>query len=110
MNREQKRKLIKNKKELTAFVKSFEGVKDQNLIPEGTKVKLNYKQISSRPDYSTNLSRWHDFVELHKDDVFTVEYDSKRKKDPYLVCFKEDDSPIKWLWLVTDLIRVKEDN
>lgn len=107
MNREQRRKIANtDAKTLTNFVKSFEGIKDPNLIPEGTKVKINYNNISSQPDYSNKNPKYIDFVEKHKDDIFTVEYDPKRKQDSYLVCLKEDNNPIKWLWLVTDLIKI----
>ncbi len=110
MNRAQRRsKLPKLEQEvLLALFDANKETKDTNLLPEGTKVKLNYELIASRPDYERALIGWHDFVELHKDDEFTVEYDSKHQKDPYLVCFKEDNSPMKWLFLITDLIKVRE--
>jgi hypothetical protein len=107
MNRKQRRKISHmDTKTLTEFVKSFEGVKDPNLISEGTKVKLNYKNISSQSDYKTKNPRYFNFVEKHKDDIMTVEFDPNCKQDSYLVCLKEDINPIKWLWLVTDLIKI----
>ena len=80
-------------------------------MPEGTKVKINCDAIASRPDYYKMRKEYRDFIKQNKDVVFTVEYDDKHRENPYLICFKEDKSPIKWLWEITsDLIVVSDNN
>jgi len=79
-------------------------------ILEGTKVKLNVKQIKSRPDYIRMRDTYKEFVESNVDNIFTVEYDEKKKDEPILVCLMEDPSEVKWLFWVGDLFIVKEIN
>ena len=74
-------------------------------MSEGTKVKINCDAIASRPDYYKMRKEYRDFIINNRDKIFTVEYDDRHRDKPYLVCFKEDTSPIKWLWDITsDLI------
>lgn len=83
---------------------------DSLLITEGTKVKLNYKRIVSREDYEKSLPKYKEFIEKYKDKVFTVEYDKiKTTGTNYWVCLKEDESPIKWLFYINDLIPINEE-
>lgn len=74
---------------------------------EGTKVKLNYKEITSHPDWSRMNPNYIDFIEDNKDTIFTVEYDKLRKdaanKDVF-VCLKEDETNPKWKFYTSDLI------
>ena len=82
---------------------------DAYTIPEGTKVKLNYENITNEPDYTKKVKAYREFVENNKDKIFTVQYDEKYKNKPILVSFKEDTNDIKWLWYCeTDLIVLDE--
>ena len=46
---------------------------------------------------------WLDFVEKHKDDILTVEYDERHKDRPTVFCLKEDTNPVKWLFDISEL-------
>ena len=82
---------------------------DAYTIPEGTKVKLNYENITNEPDYTKKVKAYREFVENNKNKIFTVQYDEKYKNKPILVSFKEDTNDIKWLWYCeTDLIVLDE--
>lgn len=86
-------------------------VSDDFIIPEGTKVKLNYDSITNDPNYERKVQGYKDFVEDNKDKIFTVEYDEKYRNKPLLVMLKEDASELKWLWHSKyDLIVINEDN
>ena len=86
-------------------------VDDADVIPEGTKVKLNYDSIVNDPNYLKKVQPYKDFVEDNKDTVFTVEYDEKYKNKPLLVVLKEDNNEVKWLWHSKyDLIVVEDNN
>jgi hypothetical protein len=78
-------------------------MENANPIPEGTKVKLNVKQITSHPDWERLQDSYKQFVQDNADAEFTVEYDERHKDNPVLVCLKEDTTPAKWLWWVGDL-------
>ena len=108
-------KEIEEKKKINKLIRKFKTYmvnaaneySGEDYLSEGTKVKLNYKWITENPAYSHAQQPYKDFIEKHKDDVFTVEYDDKYRDKPYLVCLKEDDTPIKWLWhSLLDLIVV----
>lgn len=82
---------------------------DSLLITEGTKVKLNYKRIVNREDYENALPKYKEFIEKYKNKVFTVEYDKDKTIGiNFWVCLKEDESPIKWLFYIYDLIPIDE--
>ena len=113
MNREQKRQL---KKQLSKVSKKTNEPKQRPTfvdrtdlsIPEGSKVKLNIERITKRKDYSRMRETYKDFVENHKDTVFTVEYDPKHTYEPVWVCLAEDTTPIKWLFYIGDLLLLDE--
>ena len=69
-------------------------VDDADVIPEGTKVKLNYDSIVNDPNYLKKVQPYKDFVEANKDTVFAVEYDEKYKNKPLLVVLKEDSNEV----------------
>lgn len=76
-----------------------------DVVPEGAKVKLHYRNIVSHPDYPKKTEVYKNFVETNKNKVFTVEYDKIGNHSPLLVCLKEDKSKVKWLFHSTyDLI------
>ncbi len=114
MNREARRnaeKLLKSKgidpKKLEYFLRTKEAERRTQDMPEGARVRLDIKNIQSHPDYPRLTERYREWVEGHGDDVFTVEYDPKYPVNPTLVCLKEDESPVKWLFWIGDLIKVE---
>ena len=92
-------------------IKNFvRGNVSDNILPEGTKVKLNYDSIVNEPSYKNKVKAYKNFIEKGKDKVFTVEYD-KQKNRHILVCLKEDKQKPKWLFHCEyDLIVLNSDN
>lgn len=87
------------KKSINNFIK--QNVNRENIIPEGAKVKLNYKNITSHPDYNKKTKDYRDFVENNKGKIFTVQYDKhygNYGNGSMLVALKEDLSEMKWLF------------
>ena len=76
----------------------------ENAFAEGDKVKLNIPLITGHPDYERLTERYRNFIENHKDDIFTVVFDKNRQVNPSLVCLKEDSDG--WLFWTGDLIKV----
>lgn len=111
-----KQKLIRMYKEYYDRVQAVKhladgDVDDEFVVAEGTKVKLNYDNITNDPNYPNKVQAYKDFVENNKDTVFTVEYDEKYTNKPLLVVLKEDTNEVKWLWHSKfDLIVVDDDN
>lgn len=119
MNREQRRKMNFTENQGKVFEELIQMAKikkmhdDWKPIPEGTKVKLNYKSISSHPDWNPktndyNHKRYVDWIINHVNDIFTVEYDEKHKVNPQLLCLKEDNTIPKWLIWEGDLTVIDE--
>ena len=122
MNREYKRRLKKQiskakKNTVNEAKRRFQELAELNnnqneslSLPEGTKVKLNVKSITSKKDYETGYDNdFKRFINEHKNDIFTVEYDKLQTHTYNLfVCLKEDPSIIKWLFYVGDLLVLKE--
>lgn len=78
-------------------------------LEEGTKVKLNWELIKRHPDWKIQREDYRTWVEAHKDEVFTVEWDESRKKNnskdkKMLVCLAEDTTEPKWLFFTSTLI------
>lgn len=78
-------------------------------LEEGTKVKLNWELIKRHPDWKIQRKDYKEWVEAHKDEVFTVEWDENRKRNDtsdkkFLVCLKEDETNPKWLFYSSTLI------
>lgn len=72
---------------------------------EGSKVKLNYDRIMENTEGKSEL--YLKFVEDHKDDILTIEYDENHKDSPSVFCLVEDTNPVKWLFDISDLILVE---
>jgi len=72
---------------------------------EGSKVKLDYERIMEKTDDKSE--KYLEFVEQHKDDVMTIQYDENHKNNPSVFCLAEDDGPVKWLFSIHDLILVE---
>lgn len=80
-----------------------EYIKQKNGIPNGTQVKLNLSAIQKDPSYQRKSDKWKEWIEEHKEEIFTVEYDPKFGEQPKVVTLKEDTSDPKWLWFIGDL-------
>ena len=72
---------------------------------EGSKVKLNYDRIMENTEGKSEL--YLKFVEEHKDELMTIEYDEHHKESPTIFCLQEDTNPVKWLFDISDLILVE---
>ena len=72
---------------------------------EGSKVKLNYDRIMENTEGKSEL--YLKFVEEHKDETMTIEYDDNHKDYPTIFCLKEDTNQVKWLFDISDLILVE---
>ena len=105
MNRKDKRALAKKLKisynQLLEMV-NFE-IADITVeeLPEGTKVRLKTDKILERKEELSE--RYIDWVEEHKNDIFTCERDPDFSDDSKRVVFKEDENEVKWSFHVTDL-------
>lgn len=122
MNREEKRRFRSNAKK-RGFTDSevdyvFNHKPNEPLLWEGAKVKLDIIWMRLSPDwYNDRLRRdYKEWVLAHKDEVFTVVFDKKRKEPnsiytlknnpnfDLMVCLEEDDNQPKWLFFSGDLI------
>ena len=68
---------------------------------EGSKVKLNYDRIMENTEGKSEL--YLKFVEEHKDEIMTIEYDENHKNYPTIFCLAEDTNSVKWLFDISDL-------
>lgn len=68
---------------------------------EGSKVKLKYDRIMENTEGKSEL--YLKFVEEHKDDIMTIEYDENHQNSPSIFCLKEDTNTVKWLFDISDL-------
>lgn len=120
MNREERRAAVKKltKKGLTkesaeTFVKRMSAITTNPVtVWEGEKVILDYNRIITYPDWKQLREEYRNWVTEHKDDVFTVEFDTSKKKnqaDDYnnFVQLAEDETKPKWLFWAGDLIPVE---
>lgn len=98
-------------KKVQSIKNAVQGTLDEvYTLPEGTKVMLNYTNITTEPDYKNKVEGYREFVENNKDKIFTVQYDEKYRNKPVLVSLAEDTNEIKWLWhCESDLIVINED-
>lgn len=105
MNRAEKRKLAKKMKmSYTDLVEALDfKIEDITVeeLPEGTLVKLKTDRIlEKREELSEGYIQW---VEDNKDKVFTCEKDPSLPDDSKRVILKEDESDPKWIFHVSDL-------
>ena len=89
------------RKMTSKIVKEY--IKQKNGIPNGAQVKLNLSAIQKDPNYQRKSDKWKEWIEQHKEEIFTVEYDPKFEEQPKVVTLKEDTSNPKWLWFIGDL-------
>lgn len=111
MNRQQKRKFIKESQkkgidrgmaELYLAVKEADANKNppQNRFQDGDKVKLDVVKIRDRKDYATKTQMYKAFVEANVDTIFTAHLEHER-----FVSFKERP---EWLFWDEFLIKVED--
>jgi hypothetical protein len=84
--------------------KIFKDAKIKNVYEtfiESSKVKLNYSRIMENTEGKSEL--YLKFIEDHKDDIMTIEYDDNHKDSPSVFCLAEDTNPVKWLFDISDL-------
>lgn len=79
-------------------------------MENGTRVKLNWKAISSVQYFDDLRDDYKQFVLNNKDTVFVVTRDKyRRKNSPMLSLLHEDGTPTgTWLFTENHLIPVKE--
>lgn len=104
-NREQKRRLAKK---FNMTVAQIDQILNRATVdyhfdtyPEGSKVKLKYDEIMSNTSSKSEL--YLKFIEDHKDDILTVEYDPQYGPTPSIVCLAEDTGEVKWTFHVSEL-------
>lgn len=109
MNRADKRALAKRFNiPMNLVEKIFQDATIQNVYEtylEGSKVKLNYERIIGNTEGKSEL--YLKFVEDHKDDIMTIQYDENHKDSPTIFCLEEDTNPAKWLFDISDLILIE---
>lgn len=108
MNREERRRKQKqlqrkgySKEKAKNIVEMASRIFTGDVIPEGTKVKLNLDKVEKG-----NLLR-NTWIDSHKDDIFTVKYNPKYGENPKIVEFLEESN---WLWHVGELTVLNENN
>lgn len=78
-------------------------------LEDGQKVRLNYELMIRHPDYKNQPQEFKDFVEEHKNDILTVEWNKEKVEldafDKKMnVNLSEDTSDPKWLFYSDTLI------
>lgn len=119
MNREQLRNFRKNLKKSSLPEQVQEDIIERLLIQssnpvscyEGEKVRLDYARITSYKDWDRLRPEYKEFVEKHKNDIFTVEFDPVKKETKAenletMVQLKEDPTVPKFLFWAGDLIPI----
>ena len=115
MNRQQKRaevkRLQKNGVKRSVAQSLVEKYYTSVELEEGASVKLNYELMIRHPDWKIQRDDFKEWVTAHKDDYFTVEWDSYRKENDtkdkkLMVCLKEDTTNPKWLFHTDTLIPI----
>lgn len=103
MNRETRRRLKLTKEEASVYDILSRWEKSPINISSGDKVKINFEQISKRPDYPKMSANYREFIETNKDKVFTAGTGLSQGKARNLLSFVEDDT---WLFWTGDLIKI----
>ena len=103
MNRETRRKLKLSKDEgnLADLLSRWNNCK--NDISAGDKVKINFEQISKRPDYPKMNEKYRMFVEGNKDTLFTAGVGLNEGTARNLIPLQEDGT---WLFWCGDLVKI----
>lgn len=121
MNREEKRKYLRNiqkkmvkdgvpKAEREKYLKYFANDYVKDRLENGDKVKIKYDDFMKRKE-ETNAQtnpKLLEWLAIHKDDIFTVEYEKAYEEKKILCCLREDETVPKWLFWTEDLEKVIE--
>lgn len=115
MNREERRR---KQKELRKHGFSKNAAKAQvaayfayQPLDDGAMVRLNYELMIRHKDWRKQSDEFKKWVEDHKNDLFHVEYDEKKKENnaydmKFQVHLKEDTTDPKWLFNSETLIPI----
>jgi len=115
MNREQKRKFVKDAKkrgvketEAKAYAEIISSGSGKNTkaqeIKEDEKVKLNLEAIKARKNYERLSPKYKEFVESNEDTVFLAHVER-----PNIISMKDEENK-QWLFWSGDLIKVGDEN
>ena len=86
---------------------AMEIVSMKSNLQAGDKVKIRVDHIKESVNYKNYSERYREFIEAHKDDVFTLEeVDDKRLQNIFQ--FVEDENDPKWMFCGIDLQKVEE--
>jgi len=107
MNRKQRRNYIKSMKKIgLTKAEAVAMIEKENSLKPGDKVKIDYEALNKKREHFS--PEYIEFIDTHKDDVFTIARDEKYKS---FYVFEEtagDDTP--WIWSFMDLIKVEDGN
>jgi hypothetical protein len=111
MNREQRRHPPKNNR--NDFFEKFALMNTllkntTNDIQEGQKVRIDYKQISSRKDYAGMQPKYKQFVEEHRENIFQIKFNDRYKDHSIVSLIDERGNQPIWLFWLGDLIMVED--
>lgn len=76
-------------------------------LKEGDKVTFNPEWIANSPFYKQMNAERREFVQSHKDEVFTLAYDEGKEGSSSLFVFEEDMNETKYLWHASELKKVE---
>lgn len=104
MNREQKRRLFREKKQRKKRVEGLlKGLGTYTYsYKEGTKVRINPSKVNRGNPLK---NKW---IDDHIDKLFTITYDPRFDRETLIYSFKEDMSEPKWLFSHTELVECNE--
>jgi len=121
LNREQKREMIRRLRKQgltkasaeTCIIRMENKTENLPFSFEGEKVKIDFARIVSYPDWNELKENYRNWITEHKDEVFTVQFDPKRKEKNTndvntIVQLEEDTTEPKWLFWAGDLIPEKD--
>ena len=98
MNRQQRRKLMKQiKQKDLGKVFNFDEEKSFDSLPEGTKVKILPEKCVM------HNGKRNRFIKENADKVMTICYDPKFTNNPHIYSLVEDTNEPKWLWNHSEL-------
>lgn len=112
MNRKQRRKYEQQlrrkgvtQEDIAMFFKLLAA--ENRDLRDGDKVLINIERIQSHPNYGKMNPNYKQFLEDHKETVFTIPSVKKGFSKCFIELEEDTDDP-KWLWCSDDLILVEE--
>lgn len=76
-------------------------------LKAGDKIQFSEDWINNSPFYKQMNPTRREFVEAHKNDIFTLAYDEGKEGSSTLFVLEEDDNETKWLWHASELTKVE---